>query len=512
MAIIVSMRNIHKIYPDGVYALRGVDFELKGGEIHGLLGENGAGKTTLMRILYGQIRPTSGEIIVRGERVSFRSPRDAIRLGIGMVFQHFALVPAFTALENIVLGLEPSSGGLLALRDARKEIEELMKRIGLKVNLDEPTERLSVGARQRVEILKLLYRRVDVLILDEPTSVLSPIEVKELFRTLKRLKEEGKTVVLVTHKLKEALSICDRITVLRKGRKIGTVKAKDVGPKELARMMVGRDVLFEIAKGKPKLGEEVLTVKDLWVRGESGAYAVKGVSFSVRKGEIFGIAGVEGNGQNELIEAIFGLRKTDRGSIIFRGEDITNLSIREIREKGISYIPDDRLGTGLIADFSLAENAILGSYYRRPFSNGLRINRRYVRLFAKELIKKYDIAALNEEVAVRYLSGGNQQKLIVAREISRKPELLIALQPTMGLDVSATEFVRKELLKLRDRGKAVLLVSSDLDEVLQLSDRIAVMYEGEFMGITKPSEVSLEEIGLMMGGLRIDEIKGGPQG
>ncbi|OYT62958.1 MAG: ABC transporter ATP-binding protein [Thermofilum sp. ex4484_15] len=507
--VIVLMKDIHKVYPDGVYALRGVDFELRNGEIHGLLGENGAGKTTLMRILYGQIKPTSGEIFIKGNKVRFNRPRDAIKYGIGMVFQHFALVHAFNALENIALGMEPSKGGLLNLKEVEDRVRELMERTGLKVDLKVPISRLSVGMRQRVEILKLLYRKVDVLILDEPTSVLSPIEVKELFRTLSKLREKGKTIVLVTHKLREALSICDRITVLRRGKKVATVKAREVGPEDLAKMMVGREVLFRVGKLKGRTGKEVLKVSNLWVKGDLGTYAVKGLSFTVRGGEIFGIAGVEGNGQSELVEALFGLRKVERGSITFKGEDITNLSVKEIRDRGISLIPEDRLGRGLIADFTLTENAILGMHYKPPFSKGFRLNLEESKSFARDLIRKYEITALSEDVPVKFLSGGNQQRLIVARELSRGPTLLIAFQPTMGLDVSATEFVRNGLLRMKSEGRAVLLISSDLEEVVQLSDRMAVMYEGKFMGLGRPEEFSTEEIGLMMGGLELHEVKSG---
>jgi len=503
----VIMKGIRKIYPDGVYALKGVDFDLRKQEIHGLLGENGAGKSTLMRILYGQIQPTGGEILVEGKPVSFESPRDALRHGIGMVFQHFTLVPEFTALENITLGMEPGEKGILDLDVARGRILKLMEESGLHVDLDMPIRDLPVGTRQRVEILKLLYRNVNVLILDEPTSVLTPLEVRDLFKTLDRLRSQGKSIVFVTHKLKEAKSICDRITVLRGGVRVSTVEASKVGIPDLAKMMVGREVFLKFEKKPVTVGGEILKVLDLHVLNDMGLPAVKGVSFTVKGGEIFGIAGVQGNGQSELAEALVGLRRVEKGRVIIDGKDMTNKPSKLVYQTGVSYIPENRVERGLIGELSVMENLILNKFYDKPFSDGLRLNSQTIRSYALDLIRKFNIMTPSEKVMVKYLSGGNQQRVIIARELSRNPKLIIAAEPTMGLDVAATEFVRSSLLRMRDEGKAVLLISSDLDEVLSLSDRIAVMYEGRFMGVGRPDKYSIEEIGMMMGGVPENELR-----
>ncbi len=503
----VVMKGIRKIYPDGVYALRGVNFDLRKQEIHGLLGENGAGKSTLMRILYGQIQPTSGEILVGGKTVSFGSPRDALNHGIGMVFQHFTLVPEFTALENITLGTEPGDKGLIDLEAARDHVLSLMEETGLHVNLDVPIRDLPVGARQRVEILKLLYRNVNVLILDEPTSVLTPLEVRDLFKTLDKLRSQGRSIVFVTHKLKEAKAICDRITVLRGGIRVSTVNASEVDIPDLAKMMVGREVFLKFEKKPVQVGKEILKVLDLHVLNDMGLPAVNGLSFTVKGGEIFGIAGVQGNGQSELAEALVGLREVVKGKVIIDGKDVTNVPPKHIYQAGVSYIPENRVERGLIGELSVMENLILNRFYDSPFSDGLRLNSQVIRSYALDLIEKFNIMTPSEKVMVKYLSGGNQQRVIIARELSRSPKLIIAAEPTMGLDVAATEFVRSSLLKMRDEGKAVLLISSDLDEVLSLSDRIAVIYEGRFMGVGRPSDYSIEEIGMMMGGVPEDELR-----
>lgn len=497
------MKNIVKIYPDGTVALRGVDFEARRGEIHGLLGENGAGKTTLMRILSGVLRPTRGEIYVRGKRVSFKSAAEALKMGIGMVHQHLALVPVFTAYENIVLGLPRSMA-------SKEKVKELMEKTKLHVPLDAIVEDLPLGIKQRIEILKMLYRNVDVLILDEPTTNLTPTETRELFKVLRILKEQGKTIIFITHKLREVLEVTDRITVLRKGKVVGVVETSKATPEMLARMMVGREVVFRIEKKPAKPGGVKLSVEDLWVMGDLGEWAVKGISFEVRAGEIFGIAGVEGNGQKELVEALTGLRRVSRGKVVLLGRDVTNKTPLELYRMGLAHIPEDRQRLGLVLDMSVAENSILGIQRNKPFIGRLGVLLwKNIFKHAEEIIREFDVLVPGLRAPVRYLSGGNQQKLVVGREIMKKPDVIIAAQPTRGLDVAATEYIRKLLLKLRDTGKAILLVSTDLDEILQLSDRVAVIYEGEFMGIAKPEELTEEEIGLMMGGYRLEEIRKG---
>lgn len=494
------MKGIVKVYPDGTVALRGVDFEVRRGEIHALLGENGAGKTTLMKILAGILRPTSGEIYVRGRRVRFRSAAEALRHGIGMVHQHLALVPVMTAYENIVLGLKGIN---------RERVEELMESVGLKVPLDAPVETLSFGVRQRVEILKMLIRNVDVLILDEPTTNLTPMEVSELFKTLRRLRDEGKAVIFVSHKLREVLEIADRITVLRQGRVVGTLRREEATPELLARMMVGREVFLRISKSPARPGKVVLEVHDLWVRSDLGTWAVRGVSFTVREGEIFGIAGVEGNGQRELVEALTGLRRVERGRVVVGGFDVTNSSPDKLYRLGVCHIPEDRHLLGLVLEMTVAENSVLGMHRWPRFTRLLGfLDQIAVRRHAEKIIEDFSVVAPGVDAPVKFLSGGNQQKLVAGRELSKNPRLVVAAQPTRGLDVAATEYIRKLLVRLRDEGRAVLLVSSDLDEVLDLSDRVAVMYEGEFMGIVRPDEVSIREIGLMMGGYKLEQLRG----
>ncbi|WP_297520240.1 ABC transporter ATP-binding protein [Thermococcus sp.] len=497
------MRNIVKVYPDGTRALKGVDVKVYKGEILGLLGENGAGKTTLMKILFGMLKPTKGKILLNGREVRFKSPADALANGIGMVHQHFTLVEVFNALENIILGME--GHGLLSKIDvdnARRKLQKLMDELNFQVPLDVPVENLPVGVQQRIEILKMLYRDIDLLILDEPTAVLTPIEVRELFDVLKKLKAQGKTIIFISHKLNEVMEITDRVTVIRKGEVIGTVKTSDATPQLLARMMVGRDVVLRIEKPPKEPGEVTLKVEDLWVRGDRGEEAVRGLSFEVRAGEIFGIAGVEGNGQSELIEAITGLRKVEKGRVKVNGVNITGKRPRELYDMGIAHIPEDRTHMGLVLDMTVMENAILGMQWRKEFSRWGLMDWKSVELHTRQLIEEFDVSAPGVKAPVKSLSGGNQQKLIVAREVSKKPELIVAAQPTRGVDVASTEYIRNYLVKLRNENKAVLLVSADLDEVLQLSDRMAIMYEGQFMGIVKPEEVTEEQIGLMMGGVK----------
>ncbi|WP_042699005.1 ABC transporter ATP-binding protein [Thermococcus sp. PK] len=501
---IIEMKGIVKVYPDGTKALKGVDFSVKKGEIHGLLGENGAGKTTLMKILSGMLHPTEGKIFVNGKEVRFKSPADALANGIGMVHQHFTLVDVFDGLHNIILGME--GHGLFSKIDvekAKEKLQKLMDELNFQVPLDVPVENLPVGVQQRIEILKTLYRDVDVLILDEPTAVLTPIEVKELFDVLRKLKSQGKTIIFISHKLREVMEITDRVTVLRKGELIGTVNTRETTPKELAKMMVGREVVLKIEKPPKEAGKPVLEVKDLWVKGDRGEDAVKGLTFEVRAGEIFGIAGVEGNGQTELIEAISGLRKVEKGKVILNGKDITGRPPRELYDLGMAHIPEDRIHMGLVIEMSVAENSILGLHWRKAFRGPLGLIRwDKVKEHAAKLVKDFEVVVPSIEAPAKSLSGGNQQKLIVAREVSKEPEFIIASQPTRGVDVASTEYIRNYLIKLRNENKAVLLVSADLDEVLQLSDRMAIIYEGKFVGIVKPEEVTEEQIGLMMGGIK----------
>ena len=495
----IEMLNISKIYPDGVVALRDVNLTVYEGEIHGLLGENGAGKTTLMRILYGEIKPTKGEIKLFGRKVSFHGPWEAIRHGIGMVYQHFTLVPTFTVLENLQLSFT-SVEKKVSESAVRKNAEKLMREIGFEVPLDAVVEDLPIGVQQRAEILKILLRKAKILILDEPTSVLTPIETRELFRTLKRLKEKGITIIFITHKLKEVKEITDRVTVLRKGRLVGTVETAKVTEVDLARMMVGREVFLKISKTPAKVGRKVLEIADLWVKDDRGLDAVKGVSLDLYEGEILGIAGVQGNGQKELVEAIAGIRPIIKGKIIVDGDDVTKKSTVERYKLGLAYVPDSRL-VGLVLDMSLIENTTLTNLHK-VLTRTKRILWDRASKIAVKVVKELDVVTPSLSAPVKYLSGGNQQKVMVGREIVREPKIFIVAEPTHGLDVGATEFIRKTLVSLRDKGKAILLVSTDLDEIMQLSDRIAVMYEGKIVAIGKAEEFSIERLGLLMGGVK----------
>jgi simple sugar transport system ATP-binding protein len=511
---LVKMRNIHKVYPDGTVALRGVDLEIFPGEILGLLGENGAGKTTLMKILSGLLRPTRGEIYVEGKRVRFASSRDALSHGIAMVHQVFTLVPNMTALENIVLGVGKGAGSPLEaltpidFSRARREVEEISQKLGLKVPLDAPVESLSLGERQRVEIIKALSRGTKILILDEPTTFLTPLEVSELFNFIRGFRNQGGSVVFITHKIREALEVTERIVVLRKGVVAGELKTQEATPEKLAELMVGREVDLEALariERKTITGETVLRVEDLWVSNDMGAPAVKGITFDVRAGEIFGIAGVEGNGQNELIEAITGLRRVDRGRILVDGRDVTNKSAIEMYKSGLSHIPGDRERYGLILDFTVMENSIIGRQWEPAFLKGSQIDWQRVRKYAESVIKRFNVIAPSILAPAKSLSGGNRQRLLVGRELSRNSKLIVAVHPTKGLDVASTIYVRELLLEARNAGKAVLLVSADLEEILQLSDRIAVMYEGKIMAQGRPSEFTLKEIGMLMGGIPVQK-------
>jgi len=494
---VLEMRGITKRFP-GIVADDHVDFDLHRGEVHALLGENGAGKSTLMNILYGLYRADEGEIHVKGKKVVFHSAKDAIGAGIGMVHQHFMLIPVMTVAENIVLANEPTKGhALLDFDAARERVRHLSQTFNFAINPDERVESISVGQQQRVEILKALYRRADILILDEPTAVLTPQEAGELFEILKTLVREGMSVIFISHKLNEVLAIADRITVLRRGKRIDTVPREGATEDGLARMMVGREVLLRVEKPPAQAGETLLEVRGLSVSDERGLPAVRDVSLSVRAGEIVGIAGVEGNGQSELIEAITGLRRPDTGEVVVGGRVMEHATARKMLDAGVGHIPEDRQRRGLVLEFTIAENIALHDYNRPPESRwGWLFPRRLVQR-ARELIKEFDVRGGGPQTRAAALSGGNQQKLVAAREVARDPKVLVAAQPTRGLDVGAIEYLHRRLVVERDEGRAILLVSLELDEVMSLSDRILVMYEGQIVG-EHEGAVSEEDIGLEM--------------
>jgi ABC-type uncharacterized transport system ATPase subunit len=502
---VIQMEGITKNFP-GVIANDRIDFAVQEAEIHGLLGENGAGKTVLMSILYGLLHPDAGRIFIKGKEAEDYGPAQAIKFGLGMVHQSFKLIPSFTVAENIVLGIEPTRGKLLLNRERMvNDVKEISDRYRLNVDPKARVDSLPVGVQQRVEILKALYRGADVLIMDEPTSVLIPSEVEELFKALLALKRQGKTVIFISHKLKEVLAICDRVTVLRGGSVVGTVRARDTDMERLVMMMVGRKVVLAIEKGRATAGRVVLKADDLRASNDRGLPALRGVDLEIRESEILGIAGVEGNGQTELVEVLMGLRKAD-GKVFLENEDISGMPTQKRIEGGIANVPEDRGKRGLIDDFSVSENLILGSQDGPPFAKWLRttLDVKRISAFSRDSIKDFSIKAPSEGTPVRHLSGGNQQRVVLAREFRRKPKLIIASQPTRGLDVGATEYVRKRLVEMRDQGCAVLLISVDLDEILTLSDRIAVIYEGRIVA-TKPVEGTDErELGLLMGGGKRD--------
>lgn len=498
----LELRNITKRFGD-VLANDGVSIVVKPGTIHAIVGENGAGKSTAMRIAYGFYTADSGEIVVDGQVREIKSPHDAIALGIGMVHQHFMLVETMTVAENIVLGSEPGTTLALDLRSAASQIRQLSEEFKLAVNPNEPIEHLSVGQQQRVELLKALYRHARLLILDEPTAVLTPLEVEEFFAILRRMREQGKTVIIITHKLSEVLAISDEVTVMRDGKVVGRVQTKDTNAAELARLMVGREVLLRVEKPEPKIGRPQLEVRDLSVTVKGGAKRVDGVSFEVRSGEIVGIAGVEGNGQTELIEALAGLIEPAQltGEINFEGKTLNHLGARVRRELGIAHIPEDRHRRGLLLDFSLSENSILGVHYRPPiaaFAGGVFLDENAIQRRAGEIISKFDVRPPNAALPARALSGGNQQKLIIGREYRVDPKLLLVSQPTRGVDIGAIEFIHRQLVALRDDGCAILLVSAELEEVTSLSDRLLIIHEGRIAGEVDPKHATLEEIGLLM--------------
>lgn len=496
-----------------------IQLKVKKGEIHALLGENGAGKSTLMNILSGLLQPTSGTLRVNGKEVAISSPTVADRLGIGMVHQHFMLVKDFTVTENIILGSETSRLGVLNRKQAKKTIKELSDRYHLYVDPTAKVEDISVGMEQRVEILKTLYRGADILIFDEPTAVLTPQEIEELMQIMKGLVKEGKSIILITHKLDEIKQVADRCTVIRKGKSIGTVEVATTSKQEMADMMVGRSVLFKTVKKPASPAAPILEISNLTVKESRGLEAVRDLSMQVRAGEIVGIAGIDGNGQSELIQAIAGLRKVETGTVALSGKDITNLPPRKITESGLGHIPEDRQRHGLILPMTLSENISLQSYYKEPFSHRHFLDEKEIDDYAVRLIQEFDVRTQSERSSAGSLSGGNQQKAIIARELDRNPAFLIAAQPTRGLDVGAIEFIHKRLIEHRDKGNAVLLMSFELDEILNVSDRILVMYEGRIVAEVKQAETSEQELGLLMTGTPLEKareelqsvpMKGGP--
>ena len=494
------MLNIRKEFGTFV-ANDNITLQLRKGEIHALLGENGAGKSTLMNVLFGLYQPEGGEIRVRGNKVNIENPNIANDLGIGMVHQHFMLVEKFTVTENIILGLEPKSGLTIDRAEARKKVQAISEQYGLRIDPDAKIEDISVGMQQRVEILKTLYRGADILIFDEPTAVLTPQEIQELIQIMKRLIAEGKSIILITHKLKEIMQVADRCTVIRRGRYIGTVDIdQTINEDGLAEMMVGREVNFDAEYSKADPQQVVLDVQKLVVKDSRGLEVVEGLDLQIRAGEILGIAGIDGNGQTELIEAISGLKKPESGKVLLNGQDVTGNTPRKMTESGIGHIPQDRHKHGLVLDYSIRDNMVLQTYYKEPFSKRGLMNYKAVAEKAKALIEKFDVRTPSIDVPARALSGGNQQKAIIAREVDRSPDLLIAAQPTRGLDVGAIEFIHEQLVKEREKGRAVLLISFELEEILHVSDRIAVLYEGKIVGIRDPKETTEQELGFLMAG------------
>lgn len=499
----IRMEGITKRFP-GVVANDSIDFAVRQGEIHALLGENGAGKTTLMKILAGLYQPDEGQVLIDGRVANVHSPRDAIDLGIGMVHQHFMLVESHTVAENIILGLDVPRF-VLNLGQVEREIAKLADQYHLQVDPGARIWQLSVGEQQRIEILKALYRGARILVMDEPTAVLTPQESKELFNTLRSMVAEGHTVIFISHKLGEVMSVADRITVLRRGEVVATVLASETSRQDLARMMVGREVLFRLGKRESEPGDVVLEIHGLAALNDKGLQALRDVSLTVRHGEILGVAGVAGNGQRELAEAIVGLRPVTKGHIRVDGEDVTNRPPRELLDRGVAYIPEDRIGSGLVVNLSVAENLILKCYRDPPICNWFFLDGDAISGHAQELVQAYDVITPGIETRTSLLSGGNLQKLILAREISSKPALMVSVSPTRGLDVGATEAVRRLLLEQRDAGGGILLISEDLDELLSMSDRIAVLYEGRIMGIVESQEARVEALGLMMAGTAPEE-------
>jgi ABC-type uncharacterized transport system ATPase subunit len=508
--IALEARDITKRFP-GVIANDRVNFTLEQGDIHALLGENGAGKSTLMNVIYGLYTPEEGEIYLHGDRsagngsnglrkVEIQTPLDAIRFGIGMVHQHFMLVPVFTVAENMILGDEPTRGTSLDMRKARGQIRQLSHDYGLEVDPDAVVEDLCVGEQQRVEILKALYRHASILVLDEPTAVLTPQEAEDLFSIMRQLTERGVSIIFITHKLKEVLAVADHITVMRRGKVVGTTTPQESDEHQLAAMMVGREVLLRVEKGPASPSEVVLDVENLSVKDERGVDVVQQVAFEVRAGEVLGIAGVQGNGQTELVEALTGLREVQEGTITLAGQKVPSLNPRALVEMGMAHIPEDRHKHGLVLPYSISDNTVLNTYYQPPFARGLQRNQNAVLENAERLIAQFDVRTPGPMEPVGNLSGGNQQKVIVARELGRPVSLVVANQPTRGLDVGSIEYIHRQIIEMRDKGVAVLLISAELDEIMSLSDRIVVMFQGKIVATMDAAETSREELGLLMAG------------
>lgn len=511
MPYALEMRRITKIFP-GIIANDQVDLKVEPGHIHALVGENGAGKSTLMNVLFGLYQPESGEILINGNKEKIVNPSSAIKLGIGMVHQHFMLVPPLTVAENVVLGMEPKIGFRLDIKQAAEKVAHISKKYGLKIDPMAKVKDLSVGMQQRVEIIKILYRGADIMIFDEPSAVLTPQEVKELYQTMRELKKQGKTIIFITHKLKEVMEITDEVTVMRRGAVVGYVSTKETSEAQLAEMMVGRKVLLEVEKEPREAGKVILQVENISAKDERGIPAVRNVSFDVKSGEVLGIAGVAGNGQSELIEVISGLLNQTEGKVLLNGEDISRLDARKRREKLLSHIPEDRHKRGLVLDYSVEENLILGSHYKKPMANNGLLKIDAIQENAQKQIAKHDIRTPSAQTLARSLSGGNQQKIIIARELELGPDLLIAAQPTRGVDIGAIEFIHKRIIEQRDKGKGVLLVSSELQEILSLSDRIAVMFEGSVIDIVSAENSTEEQLGLLMAGIKREAKEVAPNG
>lgn len=501
----MEMHGTVKQFP-GVLAADHIDFDVRSGEVHALLGENGAGKSTLMKILYGLYKADEGDISLNGEKVVIRSPSDAIALGIGMIHQHFMLVPTLTVAENVALGLRSSREPLLNLDEVSDRINELTRIYGLYVDPSAPVWQLAVGERQRVEIVKALYRGAALLILDEPTAVLTPQEVDELFGTFRQMVQDGHALIFISHKLHEVLAISDRVTVLRDGKHVGTVPTREASKQSLARMMVGREVLLRYDHPPVEAGEIRLQLDDVRAQSDRGTEALRGISLKIRSGEILGLAGVSGNGQRELAEAIFGLRSVTAGKVMLDNKDVTGAEASVLNRLGMSYIPEERMVDGVIKDFTVAENLILQEHSLRPYSQSIFLNPRAISQRCTQLIKSFNIRTPSQETPIKSLSGGNIQKLVLARELAREPRVLIAAQPTRGVDIGATEYIHQRLLEQRAKGTATLLISEDLDEILALADRIAVIYEGQIVGVVDRAEADVETLGLMMAGARRDDI------
>ncbi|MEG2353840.1 MAG: ABC transporter ATP-binding protein [Clostridium sp.] len=500
---LLEMRKITKVYPNGIVANAGIDFSVKEGEIHALMGENGAGKSTLMKILFGIEQPEEGEILLKGSKINLTSPSVAIKHGIGMVHQHFMLVPSLTVAENMILGVEPKKYGLIDLDKGIKITKELSEKYNLAVNPKAKVEDLPVGIKQKVEILKALLRGAKILILDEPTAVLTPQETQELFRELVNLKKQGYTMIFISHKLKEIKQICDRITIMRNGKHMGVFDVADVTEEDISKLMVGRDVVLKVDKNKANPKDSIVKVQGLCFNDETGKQTLKDICLSVRSGEILGVAGVEGNGQKELVEVLTGMAKASKGELINCGADIKSLNIKQIRELGTSHIPEDRMTHGVAGSVSIEENIISDKYDSKELSGMFFMNMKKIRELSEKLVKEYKVKCNSIHQGVKMLSGGNIQKVVVAREFSSNPKFIIANQPTRGIDVGATEFIRKKLVELRDNGTAVMLVSADLNEVLELSDSLIVMYSGQITAYFEDaSKITEEELGFYMLGLK----------